>query len=91
MLARFTQIDYDRDMALVAFAVEDGKVIEKMLGVSRLMGDPDGKRLRLYDLQDRTIQSIQIGNRPEIHIKGFVRIGNFCQAVQKPLEQRPEV
>jgi len=44
MLARFTQIDYDRDMALVAFAVEDGKVMEKMLGVSRLMGDPDGKR-----------------------------------------------
>jgi len=44
MLARFTQIDYDRDMALVALAVEDGKVVGKMLGVSRLMGDPDGKK-----------------------------------------------
>jgi acetyltransferase len=44
MLARFTQIDYDRDMALVALAVEDGKMMGKMLGVSRLMGDPDGKK-----------------------------------------------
>lgn len=39
MLARFTQIDYDRDMALVAIQhTEDG---EKMLGVARLMSDPD--------------------------------------------------
>ena len=43
MLARFTQIDYDRDMALVVFAVEDGKVLGKILGVSRLFRDSDGK------------------------------------------------
>jgi len=47
MLARFTQIDYYRDMALIALAVEEGKVMEKMLGVSRLMGDPDGKNAEL--------------------------------------------
>jgi acetyltransferase len=40
MLARFTQIDYDRDMALVAIEETQGQ--ERMLGVARLMGDLDG-------------------------------------------------
>ncbi|MFP5211818.1 MAG: GNAT family N-acetyltransferase [Acidobacteriota bacterium] len=39
MLARFTQIDYDRDVALVAIERTDAG--ERMLGVARLMGDPD--------------------------------------------------
>jgi len=45
MLARFTQIDYDRDVALVALDV--GGDHDKMLGVARLMGDPDGKAAEL--------------------------------------------
>lgn len=40
LLARFTQIDYDRDVALVA--IDQGGAEERMLGVSRLVGDPDG-------------------------------------------------
>lgn len=40
MLARFTQIDYDREIALVALEEETEK--EKMLGVARVFGDPDG-------------------------------------------------
>ena len=40
MLARFTQIDYDREIALVAF---DGDR-EKMMGVARVVAEPDGKR-----------------------------------------------
>lgn len=39
MLARFTQIDYDRDVVLVA--IEQRNAGERMLGVARLMGDPD--------------------------------------------------
>ncbi|MBW1706415.1 MAG: GNAT family N-acetyltransferase [Deltaproteobacteria bacterium] len=31
-------------MELVALSVEDGKVIEKMLGVSRLFREPDGRK-----------------------------------------------
>ena len=42
MLARFTQIDYDRDVALVA--MEDSEGGEKMLGVARLISDPDCTR-----------------------------------------------
>ena len=43
MLVRFTQVDYDREIDLVAFD-EGDKGEEKMLGVARLCTDPDGKR-----------------------------------------------
>ncbi|NLI82834.1 MAG: bifunctional acetate--CoA ligase family protein/GNAT family N-acetyltransferase [Deltaproteobacteria bacterium] len=42
MLARFTQIDYDRDIVLVA--IDQRGESETMLGVVRLMGDPDATR-----------------------------------------------
>ena len=41
MLARFTQIDYDREIALVA--IDETPESERMLGVARIIGDPDGK------------------------------------------------
>jgi acetyltransferase len=41
MLARFTQIDYDREIALVA--IDPDSASKKMLGVARIIGDPDGK------------------------------------------------
>jgi acetyltransferase len=40
MIARFTQIDYDREMALAAI---DQKGEAGMVGVARIMGDPDGR------------------------------------------------
>jgi len=42
MLARFTQIDYDREIALVA--LQEERPEGKMLGVARVIGDPDGKK-----------------------------------------------
>jgi acetyltransferase len=41
MLARCTQIDYDREIALVA--LDDEPSAERMMGVARIIGDPDGK------------------------------------------------
>ena len=42
MLVRFTQIDYDREMALVATMTDDeGK--ESQIGVARYVGNPDGE------------------------------------------------
>ena len=41
MLARFTQIDYDREVALVA--IDEDAQTGSMLGVARIIGDPDGK------------------------------------------------
>lgn len=43
MLARFTQIDYDREIALVAVDAS-GTAQEKLLGVARVISDPDGKK-----------------------------------------------
>jgi acetyltransferase len=40
MLVRFTQIDYDREMALVALDETGNR--EKILGVARVIGKPDG-------------------------------------------------
>ncbi|MBX3635480.1 MAG: GNAT family N-acetyltransferase [Rubrivivax sp.] len=45
MLARFTLIDYDREMALVALVRErtaDGSEQERVVGVSRYVTNPDG-------------------------------------------------
>jgi len=44
MLARFTQVDYDREIALTAVSREDGKDLNRMLGVARIVSDPDGRR-----------------------------------------------
>lgn len=41
MLARFTQIDYDREIAMVA--IQENENQEKLLGVARIIGDPDSK------------------------------------------------
>ena len=41
MLARFTQIDYDREVALVA--IDEESETDSMLGVARIIGDPDGE------------------------------------------------
>ncbi len=41
MLVRFTQIDYHREMALIATLEENGKEVE--IGVARYVGNPDGK------------------------------------------------
>ena len=41
MLARFTQIDYDREMALIAVVYVDGQETE--IGVARYVTNPDGK------------------------------------------------
>lgn len=40
MLARFTQIDYDREMALIATVERDG--VEMEVGVCRYITNPDG-------------------------------------------------
>jgi acetyltransferase len=42
LLARFTQVDYDREIALVA--LEEKASVERILGVARVIGDPDGKK-----------------------------------------------
>ena len=44
MLARFTQVDYDREMALVALAPDETRPgAQKFVGVTRYIANPDGE------------------------------------------------
>ena len=45
LLARSTQVDYDRELALVALSEENGR--ERIVGVARLMRHPDGHEAEL--------------------------------------------
>ncbi len=58
MAARLTQIDYDREMALVIVELaENAENVElELLGAVRIMGDPDGERAEFAILirRDRT-------------------------------------
>ncbi len=68
MLTRFTQIDYDREMALVAVIEDDGK--EKEIGVCRYVINPDGKSCEFAvvvgdDWQRRGIAHLLMGQLME--------------------------
>ena len=41
MLARFTQVDYDRELALVALAAQDDALAQAFVGVARYVANPD--------------------------------------------------
>ncbi|CCK80721.1 bifunctional acetate--CoA ligase family protein/GNAT family N-acetyltransferase [Desulfobacula toluolica] len=81
MLARFTQIDYDREIALVAILEKDGN--ERLLGVARVIGDPDGKNGEFSVLigdpwQDKGIGAMLLQNCLDIfRARGFKTIMGF--------------
>jgi acetyltransferase len=60
MLARFTQIDYDREIALVA--IDEDSETDRMLGVARIIGDPDGRTGEFAVLVGDTWQGQGIGS-----------------------------
>jgi acetyltransferase len=61
MLVQFTQIDYRREMALVAMAMRDGK--EEQAGVARYVINPDGKSCEFAIVVGDRIQHQGIGTR----------------------------
>ena len=60
MLASFTQIDYDREIALVAIDEDDEN--ERILGVARIIGDPDGRKGEFVVLVSDAWQGKGIGS-----------------------------
>jgi acetyltransferase len=70
MLARFTLIDYDREMALVAVTeenhiAEDGSITttERIVGVSRYVANPDGTSCEFSLLVDDAMKGQGLGTR----------------------------
>mgnify|MGYP003582112385 FL=1 len=58
-LARFTQIDYDREISFVALDDRAGE--EQMLGIANIIGEPDGKRGEFSVLIGDPWQGVGIG------------------------------
>jgi acetyltransferase len=61
MIVRFTQIDYDREMAFVA--VSDNKNLPSELGVGRYMMNPDGRSVEFALVVADDCQRLGIGSR----------------------------
>lgn len=61
MLIRFTQIDYDREMAFIAVLEQDGKELE--VGVARYATNPDGESCEFALVVDDEWQHKGIGSR----------------------------
>jgi len=59
MLARFTQIDYDREMALVAVATKDGR--DEEVAVARYITNPDGSSCEFAIVVDDEWQKHGLG------------------------------
>ncbi|HSE02060.1 MAG TPA: GNAT family N-acetyltransferase [Burkholderiales bacterium] len=59
MLARFTQIDYDREMALIAVTAKDGR--EEEVGVVRYITNPDGTSCEFAIVVDDEWQKYGLG------------------------------
>jgi acetyltransferase len=71
MLARLTQIDYDREMALVA--IDQGAGQEKMLGAARIIADPDGRKAEFSVLVGDPWQGKGIGAKLLEHLLHIAR------------------
>ena len=59
ILARFTQVDYDREISFVALDDRAGE--ERMLGIANIIGEPDGKRGEFSVLIGDPWQGVGIG------------------------------
>ena len=61
MLVQFTQIDYRREMAMVAMAIRDGQ--EHQVGVARYVINPDGRSCEFAIVVGDQITHQGIGTR----------------------------
>ncbi|MEZ5657031.1 MAG: GNAT family N-acetyltransferase [Burkholderiaceae bacterium] len=61
MLARFTQIDYRREMALVALTIEQGRALQQ--GVARYAINPDNRSCEFAIVVSERLQGQGVGTR----------------------------
>ena len=72
MLVRFTQINYDREMALVATMTDDdGK--ESQIGVARYVGNPDGESVEFALAVGDDWQKCSVGRKLMTALIDFAR------------------
>jgi acetyltransferase len=69
--ARLTQIDYDREMALVAEAEEEDRRV--LLGAVRIVADPDGETAEYGIMVRSDLKGVGLGHRLMTEIIGYAR------------------
>ncbi len=96
LLARFTLIDYDREMALVAVSREqgvgpDGEAIEvqRMLGVSRYITNPDRSTCEFSLVVADDYKGMGLGSRLMLSIMEFAREKGLTQIEGLVLANNP--
>ena len=72
MLARFTQVDYDREMALIAVIHEDGR--EGQIGVGRYIINPDGESCEFAIVVAETWQGRGLGRHLMLQLIAIARV-----------------
>lgn len=75
MLVRFTQIDYHRELALIATYKEDGA--EKEIGVARYVANPDGESCEFAVVVDDNWQRSGVGYQLMEALIKAARLKNF--------------
>jgi acetyltransferase len=74
MIARFTQVDYDRDMALVALPVaDDGLIEQRIIGVARYMREVDDSRCEFAIVVDDEWQGQGLARAMMTHLISHAR------------------
>jgi acetyltransferase len=76
LLARFTQIDYDRDMAFIVAKDDDPDAI---LGVGRLAGDPDNVRAEFAILVRTDLQRRGMGRLLMQRMIGYAKMRGLAE------------
>jgi acetyltransferase len=77
-LARFTQIDYDREMAFIAWSPEDGG---QTLGVARAIADPDRASAEFAVLVRSDLKGRGLGALLMMKLVGYCRESGIGQLV----------
>jgi acetyltransferase len=89
MLARFTQIDYDREMALIAVTAKDGR--EEEVGVTRYITNPDGASCEFAIVVDDEWQKCGLGRHLMTQLievarsRGLVALSGYILADNRPM------
>ncbi|MFV0477128.1 MAG: GNAT family N-acetyltransferase [Parahaliea sp.] len=78
MLARFTQIDYDREMALIAVENE-GEAQERMVGVARYVANPGGESCEFALTVADDMHRLGLGSQLMEHLMELARKQGFIE------------
>ncbi|UCE30293.1 MAG: GNAT family N-acetyltransferase, partial [Burkholderiales bacterium] len=90
LLARFTQIDYDREMALVAVA-HDADGVPRIVGVSRYTPEPDGRSAEFAVTVADDFQGLGLGTIMLSRIAPIAREAGYARLVGAVLNQNRDM